>query len=1243
MIYFIKGLLIPLALVTKKLFSFSQICDGNTILILYNALMELLYVKNYFYSLGNLFYESLLKIKIKGFKLKEFLSKDNQRDTLEEYFMTKSQQNYSAFDFSKLYLAFEKHLYKFILHPHSFNLNENFSINELELYKRIDNYILYNKSNNTKKISINISNSLTFNTSENINNIDEYTNEDKQDIANTNINYTTNEKINNNSNNTINANHKQKTQLIVPKTKVGNFDYTNTLTLNNDDNYTDNIIISIYSIYKNKKSTLTNTTSSFFMALPETCYQHESNFRKIFLQVLFLFIINNKSPVYLTQSYQLLYILLSLDTSETQNDIKNILLLSLPSSLPTDKFITSLSHHLYISLMKVFMNELSIENPIMLFIHSYRVFNLLKICKYLCEEHNNYFQNKIINQLTYKYFNWVDLTLQNQHNKSYLISKKEESESDSEEKLIEMNIINNQNKISNNNFDNVNTLENISFFNFLINVLTKIIIITSQVKKSRHVEMYYDIISCIIDFLVEGIQGNKNDIICKRNFLSQNEIIQNQQSIQTFHIFSQKVSDILFNDSLNTGHPFKVRMLLMSFFISLFEDEKNEDLQKIVIKFLNIKRVLNSIISTLKMYFFKKQTSIGNTTFQNINEVIFDYNVYCFYKKEYTYNNLLHESDEFNLAHVYYNYIKLLSVFNRLPEAVNLLKKTSQVNEDVAKKKYKIENKSNGHKSIANKLFKIKESKISPCNLISNKEKVIKIEEIEIYFTLKLFENITKVVELRLPSNQTQLVLYTLPSEMIYLSKMTKKEFFANVDRTSENSKKNALIKHIALFQKEINYYKKRQSNCLGRILSKVNYIYVQIFVYIYVVTFNIVIISTLQGYKELEETETINTRLRLRSLFSIPSKINESIDTSLNEWAVIYDILAYIFVCMNAFFIIVWIIFRLPLYYKLDKIVYLEENKIKSKHDISMCQKIYIAIVKSIFERDHINSLLFMFILSLVGVILKRGEIIYGFCLLAIVDLNQTLKGIILAVQRRYSSLGATGLLMIALVYFYTNIGFFFFNEDYEAIIETEETDNYCESLVFCFLTNIDAGIRARGGTADQMKRISFERNMGHYVTRLFFDVTYFLICIIIMIDLVFGIILGTFSELRAEEIKYQDDKENHCFICHVSREEIEKKGKVDFDFHRENLHNLWTYVEYMIFLKFSKLHDLNAPNAYAKEMLDRKNICFLPSEGNGEKEKEEDFDNELNLENKLEEEEEETDEEEEEDDNEQNNLEEI
>ena len=104
--------------------------------------------------------------------------------------------------------------------------------------------------------------------------------------------------------------------------------------------------------------------------------------------------------------------------------------------------------------------------------------------------------------------------------------------------------------------------------------------------------------------------------------------------------------------------------------------------------------------------------------------------------------------------------------------------------------------------------------------------------------------------------------------------------------------------------------------------------------------------------------------------------------------------------------------------------------------------------------------------------------------------------------------------------------------------------------------MTNFDAGIRARGGAADQMIRISFERNTNLYLIRIIYDLSYFLICIIIMIDLVFGIILGTFSELREEERKHEIDRVNHCFICHETRASVEKKSE-DFILTRKMVEN--------------------------------------------------------------------------------------
>ena len=285
-----------------------------------------------------------------------------------------------------------------------------------------------------------------------------------------------------------------------------------------------------------------------------------------------------------------------------------------------------------------------------------------------------------------------------------------------------------------------------------------------------------------------------------------------------------------------------------------------------------------------------------------------------------------------------------------------------------------------------------------------------------------------------------------------------------------------------------------------------------------------------------------------------------------------------------------------MPLYYILDTFSYMEINKIHKKEDLSLLNKINICLFYSLIGRDYVSSLLYMFVISLIGAGMKRGEIVYAFNLLAILDLNQTLKGIARSLVVRGPELGASFLLLIFLVYFYTNLGFFFLNDNFAADIENDIPDNYCLSLSFCFLTNFDAGIRARGGAGDQMVRISFERNTPGYIVRLFYDVTYFLICIIIMIDLVFGIILGTFSEMREEERKHDNDKINHCFLCHVTREVIEKKRE-DFQVHRNKKHYLWNYVEYMIFLKFANYHELNALNSFAKMNLDKKNICFLPS----------------------------------------------
>lgn len=91
------------------------------------------------------------------------------------------------------------------------------------------------------------------------------------------------------------------------------------------------------------------------------------------------------------------------------------------------------------------------------------------------------------------------------------------------------------------------------------------------------------------------------------------------------------------------------------------------------------------------------------------------------------------------------------------------------------------------------------------------------------------------------------------------------------------------------------------------------------------------------------------------------------------------------------------------------------------------------------------------------------------------------------------------------------------------------------------------------------------------------------------------FGIVIDAFAELRNHSLKVNDDKMNKCFICGVKREQYEKSGN-KFDDHVIAEHNMWTYVEYMIGLKFIDKQETNAINSYVMEEVERKQIGWVP-----------------------------------------------
>ena len=1153
--YYVKGIILPICSIIKLIFCYTANCSGYNILMLYQIMMKMLFIKAFIMDINNNFIGGKKVPEFENFRLAEFLKKDDLEEVMEDYFLLKERNKFSPYDFTHLWEIFEKNFLAYINYPENINLEENFPLKDVEtviygnvteetdmldsinlnIKKKGRNNLIRKGMANKGKDAYNISNN-----NNNNNNYNGITNGENENNTETNRGLNTNIKLKETENIKIedNAsfyNEARQQEIIERHTQI-------------------------YEYYCSKKTDINEKNSSFLICLSELSREYEINFRRILLGLLIN--LPSEGEGYKVMCKTIFYKLLVKTTSETQHDI------SLNMNFKDNKelgFLINISNSLYINLIQLFINDFNYDFT-RYKLQQKSIFTDIIILKYLCVEHNSLFKEKILVFLNYSFSKYPECKMMST-NKDKFMSDRDKELEPSEDSM--------------------------SFFNFLINCLHKILIITKRSHQKDHIALLYDIFYIITEFLVEILQGNKKEILSKGRL----NTIKNNMSLFTFKSFISIVSEILFDDSLIDGHAFKTRLLLISFFIAILEEKNNEEIQKSIMKFFTVNKVMASIIFTMKNYFYEqtKDDEKYKEYYENFNEkqitqreFIFDHTIFEFFKEHYFHSNMSKESKEFELANNYYKYIKELAEKGRSPEAEDLIKQVELLSEVEAKKKFSLFNKNLS-----------KPTEISPINLINEKEKSISISYIESYYIIKFFEIITKVVEIRLPSEgRNTSVIFTVPSEVVYLTERTKEEFIYNVDRKNENSKKFELVRGIPFFQLEIEYFKNTKVHFLSRFILNIDFNYVQIIIYILATLFLIFMLFTLEGYisTEPEESDDLSARRVLRALIEIPSKITDAIELSINDWGIIYDWISYIFCGINGIFILSWIIVKMPLYFKLDKYKYMEENKIENENDLSVWRKILIVIFDSIYGRDYINSLLFMFIISLIGSIMNRGEIVYAFLLLAILNLNTTLKSIIASIREKGSELGASFLLLIFLVYFYSNIGFFYLNEHFQADIEDDISDNYCLCLSFCFMTNFDAGIRARGGAADQMIRISFERHTDVYLIRMAYDITYFLINIIIMIDLVFGIILGTFSKMREEERECDNDKINHCFICHITREIIEKR-KENFQFHREKRHNLWNYINYMLFLKFTDVNKLNVTNIFTKNNLDNKNICFLPS----------------------------------------------
>ncbi|XP_029358570.1 inositol 1,4,5-trisphosphate receptor type 1 isoform X3 [Echeneis naucrates] len=260
-----------------------------------------------------------------------------------------------------------------------------------------------------------------------------------------------------------------------------------------------------------------------------------------------------------------------------------------------------------------------------------------------------------------------------------------------------------------------------------------------------------------------------------------------------------------------------------------------------------------------------------------------------------------------------------------------------------------------------------------------------------------------------------------------------------------------------------------------------------------------------------------------------------------------------------------------------------------------------------------------------------------YSLLLFDLVYREETLLNVIKSVTRNGRSIVLTAVLALILVYLFSIVGYIFFKDDFilevdripnttmsedlangfmsegmcrrgieencttsdlqEDIGEDSEDDSdmerTCDSLLMCIVTVLSHGLRSGGGVGDVLRKPSKEEPL--FAARVVYDLLFFFMVIIIVLNLIFGVIIDTFADLRSEKQKKEEVLKTTCFICGLERDKFDNKT-VTFEEHIKEEHNMWHYLFFIVLVKVKDSTEYTGPESYVAEMIKEHNLDWFP-----------------------------------------------
>ena len=830
----------------------------------------------------------------------------------------------------------------------------------------------------------------------------------------------------------------------------------------------------------------------------------------------------------------------------------------------------------------------------------YHSCHIIKVFKYLCEAHNQYFQKHLMNEITFS----------------------------------------------------IGPMTKLNFYDMMLYVLDKIIVISTweHAKGDKEVQDYfYGLFSCIIELIIEIIRGS--DTSNFKNFFNGDEEEQSPSLIpgevsssnkdhhlntdingdNNFHlkfneerksdkgkamsdrrgiryqtrkrtrkmffdlkyekgkalkVFLGNIKTIMFDNTSENEIIFNVRKNLMDFLLSFMEEANcPRKIKNIIMSCYHPNIIIKSICSILKLYYLKKFNKSGennsndenvkharinqiveqNLAQVNLDKIISEKRPLNKILKQLKFNedlcnkflDLYFEDIEFSqtctfeLCNVYYRYFILTYIQFKNEETIDFWNR--------------VHNQTTETLSAYNKRTKYNNNLGQSLGTVNDES------DFEAYYVIKLFKEISKHVLVKIkPDLPPLFVVYTMHPYSKYLSSDSKDEFLRKVDRTNRYSKLHDLITGSEYFKLEIIYnWNYLRKSALLRKSTEINY--------------------HMMGYLTFVASLVLN--------FVLLVCLHNQGESSYGSYTVlIVDIFSYIMVFLVVIIIVFWFLTKYLLYFEIEKAKYKEKLGDKTKIEdaqLTFGDKLIIRW-ESIFGKGELTPFLFYSIFTILGTI-DSLRFFYCFSLLSVVSLSQTLSNIAKSLIVKGNSLAWTVVFTFVLLYEFAGWAFYFQRDRFYETSGRDKPDQMCRSLLYCFLTMINNGLRWHCGVGKITRSESYIIHFWPFIHRFAFDLLFFWLIEAIMLKIVYGMILDSFGELRQEHYLIEKDMANNCFICNVEKDECEKNN-ISFQEHCNEVHNVWDYAFYMITLRMADPSTLNSINSRNRKRIMEKGVDWLP-----------------------------------------------